>query len=418
MSRPLVWTLYAGLVFIWSSTWVAIKIGLEDMPPLLGAGIRFAIAGLGLLRDRAADGPAAAHRPAAGGGARAAAVRGRLRADLLGRAVRAVGPGGRALRPDAALQRVLAALLLAGEPLRPRLVLGIASRSRGLSLAFAETLELGDGRFALAAAIACAAAPLASAIGNVAIKRAARRSTRRAQRLGDARAAARCCWPSPRSPRPGEVTWTAGAVGSIAYLAVIGSAVPFVTLTILLRELPAVTMSYITLLLPFGALAFGAALYDEPVTPPPSPAPLWSPAGCSSPSGPRAGGGLPRRRLRRARVAHHQLHVAVALAPARVGAAVLAVVGVRVVERELARRSRRAASSTSPTPSARVGGRVVVEDRSPDRDGPVGVVDDVEQPRLLRPVDVRGGRDLPEAALGRPVRRVARRGRGCCARGR
>ena len=46
----------------------------------------------------------------------------------------------------------------------------------------------------------------------------------------------------------------------------IGSAVPFVTLTILLRELPAVTMSYITLLLPFGALAFGAALYDEPVT--------------------------------------------------------------------------------------------------------------------------------------------------------
>ena len=41
---------------------------------------------------------------------------------------------------------------------------------------------------------------------------------------------------------------------------------PFVTLTRLLRELPAVTMSYITLMLPFGALAFGAALYDERVT--------------------------------------------------------------------------------------------------------------------------------------------------------
>jgi EamA-like transporter family len=47
--RPLVWTLYACLVLIWSSTWVAIKIGLEDMPPLLSAGIRFAIAGGGLL---------------------------------------------------------------------------------------------------------------------------------------------------------------------------------------------------------------------------------------------------------------------------------------------------------------------------------------------------------------------------------
>ena len=64
----------------------------------------------------------------------------------------------------------------------------------------------------------------------------------------------------------GAAAWTGQAVGSIAYLAVIGSAVPFVTLTLLLRELPAVTLSYITLLLPFGALAFGAALYDERVT--------------------------------------------------------------------------------------------------------------------------------------------------------
>jgi DME family drug/metabolite transporter len=64
----------------------------------------------------------------------------------------------------------------------------------------------------------------------------------------------------------GSAALTGNSVGSIAYLAVIGSAVPFVTLTRLLRELPAVTMSYITLLLPFGALAFGAALYDERVT--------------------------------------------------------------------------------------------------------------------------------------------------------
>ena len=64
----------------------------------------------------------------------------------------------------------------------------------------------------------------------------------------------------------GGAAWSTQAVGSILYLAVIGSAVPFVVLTVLLRELPAVTVSYITLLLPFGALAFGAALYDERVT--------------------------------------------------------------------------------------------------------------------------------------------------------
>lgn len=37
------------LVVIWSSTWVAIKLGLEDVPPLLSAGVRFALAGAGLL---------------------------------------------------------------------------------------------------------------------------------------------------------------------------------------------------------------------------------------------------------------------------------------------------------------------------------------------------------------------------------
>jgi drug/metabolite transporter (DMT)-like permease len=56
VSRAAVIGLYAGLVIIWSSTWVAIKIGLEDCPPLLGAGIRFAAAGLVLLAFAAARG--------------------------------------------------------------------------------------------------------------------------------------------------------------------------------------------------------------------------------------------------------------------------------------------------------------------------------------------------------------------------
>jgi len=63
-----------------------------------------------------------------------------------------------------------------------------------------------------------------------------------------------------------SASWTAGAVGSIVYLAAIGTAVAFVTLTRLLRELPAVTMSFIALLLPFGALVSGAVVYGEPLT--------------------------------------------------------------------------------------------------------------------------------------------------------
>ena len=59
MSRGAALSLYALLVLIWSSTWVAIKIGLEDAPALLGAGIRFAAAGVLLLAFAAASPPAA-----------------------------------------------------------------------------------------------------------------------------------------------------------------------------------------------------------------------------------------------------------------------------------------------------------------------------------------------------------------------
>ena len=266
MPRGLVWTLYGCLVLIWSSTWVAIKIGLEDLPPLLGAGIRFGVAGVGLLAIARLMG-----RP--------------LRTDARLAAVLALLPfaaaygliyWGEQYVPSglAAVlfgimplySAVLASLLLAGEPLRGRLVAGIAVALAGLALAFGETLELGHSEYALAAAIACAAAPFASAIGNVAIKRDGGALDAVVLNGWAMLAGGALLLAVSAAAEAWEVTWSARAVGSIAYLAAIGSAVPFVTLTILLRELPAVTVSYITLLLPFGALAFGAALYDETVT--------------------------------------------------------------------------------------------------------------------------------------------------------
>jgi drug/metabolite transporter (DMT)-like permease len=267
MARPLVWTLYGLLVFIWSSTWVAIKIGLDDVPPLLSAGIRFAIAGAGLL-------------------VLARATRRPLRTDptlatIMGLFPFAAAygliywgeqyvPSGLAAVLFGAMPlyaAIIAAVALPDEPLRTRLLVGIGVAIAGLALAFDQSLSLGDAKWAALAATACALAPLASSIGTVSIKR-------RGQRLdpivlngwamlggGLLLLAA-----SGLSEDWATATWTASAIGSIAYLAAVGSALTFVTLTILLRELPAVTMSYITLILPFGALVFGAALYDEAIT--------------------------------------------------------------------------------------------------------------------------------------------------------
>jgi drug/metabolite transporter (DMT)-like permease len=267
VSRSLVFALYGLLVVIWSSTWVAIKIGLEDCPPLLGAGIRFAAAGLLLLG--------------------VAAVRGRsLRTDARLAGILALMPfalayglvyWGEQHIPSGLAAVIfgvlplytafLGAVLLPDQPLRVRLVVGILVAIGGLALAFAESAASGDPELAIAGAAALAVAPLGASVGNISLK----------LRAGELDAVALNGWgmlgggvvllvASAIGESWGDAAWTAESVGSIAYLAVIGSAVPFVGLTVLLRHISAQAMSFLAMLLPFGALLFGAALYSEAIT--------------------------------------------------------------------------------------------------------------------------------------------------------
>ena len=259
--------LYGLLVVIWSSTWVAIKIGLEDSPPLLGAGIRFALAGLLLL------GVAAAWRRPLRTDLRLAAVLALLPFALAYGLVywgEQYIPSGLAAVLFGVLPlytALLGAVLLPHEPLRARLVVGILVAIGGLTLAFAESADAGDPELALAGAAALALAPLGAASGNIAQK----------LRAGALDAVVLNGWAmlggglallaaSGLGENWSELALSAEAVGSIAYLAVIGSAVTFVGLTVLLRHISAQAMSFLALLLPFGALVFGAVLYGEDIT--------------------------------------------------------------------------------------------------------------------------------------------------------
>jgi drug/metabolite transporter (DMT)-like permease len=267
MSRSTALGLYALLVLIWSSTWVAIKIGLEDAPALLGAGIRFAGAGLLLL-------------------AFAAARRRSLKTDKVLALVLGLLPfafcyglvyWGEQYIPSGLTAvlfgvmplytAVLAALLLQDEPLSARLLAGVALALAGLALAFVESLELGSEDRAAIGAIAVVLSPLGAALGNVALKR--RGASLDAIVLngwGMLIGGALLLAGSAGTEDWGDAVWSARALGSILYLAVIGSAVAFVTLTILLRAMSAQASSFIALMIPFGALIFGAVLYDEPIT--------------------------------------------------------------------------------------------------------------------------------------------------------
>ena len=267
MSRTFVWGLYALLVLVWSSTWGTIKIGLEDLPALLGAGIRFALAGLGLL-------------------AYAAVRRRPLATDRLLATILAVLPFATTYgliywaeqHIPSGLTAVLfgvlplyvalmAAVTLPDEPLRARLLLGIGIAIAGLALAFNESLELGDDELAGLAAAAVVASPLASAVGNISIKRrAAELDALVLNGWAMLGGGALLLAASAVTETWTDASFGAEAVGSIVYLAAAGTAFTFVALTLLLRELPAVTTSFISVLLPFGALAFGALLEDELVT--------------------------------------------------------------------------------------------------------------------------------------------------------
>ena len=162
---------------------------------------------------------------------------------------------------------VLGAAFLPDQPLRWRVFAGVLIAIGGLALAFAESVEVGDRELALAGAAALAASPLGAPSGRSAQAALRRARRRRAERLGDARRRAGAArGVSALGESWGEFAWTPESVGSIAYLALVGSAVPFVGLTVLLRHISAQAMSFLAMLLPFGALVFGATLYDEAIT--------------------------------------------------------------------------------------------------------------------------------------------------------
>ena len=267
MRRPVVLGLYALLVGIWSSTWVAIRIGVHDVPPLFGAGLRFALAGVGLLvvcrtlRRPVRTDPLLATT--------LAALPFATTYGLIYWAEQYIPSGLTAVLFGVLpiYTALLVLVFLREEPVHPRFFLGVGIAIGGLALAFGESLALGSDDKAGVAAAAVLLSPLASAIGTIGQKRRGRGldplSLNGWAMLGAGLALLAI---SRAAEAWSGAHWTADAVGSLVYLAVFGSAVTFVVLTILLRELPAVTMSYLPLVLPFGALVFGWALEDERLT--------------------------------------------------------------------------------------------------------------------------------------------------------
>lgn len=260
---------YTALCLIWGTTWAAIQIGLQGIPPLSGVAMRFAIAAVVLLTAALAMG-----------------VRlGRSRWERRLWVVNAVlsfsvsysvvywceqwVPSGLAAVLFATYPlfvTILANWALPAEPLTLRELAGILVGFGGVGLIYSQDFSALGGPQVALAAVVMLISPLVSAVSSVAVKRwgegvhpLSLTSVPMAMTAGIMGAAAMI------TERHREFLWTPTSVGALLYLAVMGSAVTFTLYYWLLAHFPAKRMSLIAYIIPVVAVAIGLAR-GEPLT--------------------------------------------------------------------------------------------------------------------------------------------------------
>lgn len=260
------WGLIALLCFIWGSTWLVIKIGLADLPPLLSAGLRFGTAVVVLaVLARARRVPFPRSRSA------------HLLLLWVGLAAFWISYGlvywGEQFIPSG-LTAVLFAILpfftmllahaaIPAERMTVRRIAGVAIGFLGVVLVFRGDLSIEHPRGAMAAAFLLFA-PLVTASANVAVKRwGTALHPYQLSILPMVYGTVALLATSLATEEISAAEWTWVAVGSIAYLAIVGSVIAFIGYYTLLRKVPVTTLNLMSYVFPIVAVALGYLVLDE-----------------------------------------------------------------------------------------------------------------------------------------------------------
>lgn len=255
------------LSVIWGTTYFVIRQGLEDLPPFTAAAARFTVAAAVF----ACVAPAIARRE--GGrapGTRLTLVLGLCNFTLSYGLVYVAEtrlPSGLVSLLWGTFPVMLAGLtgfLLPEERVTARQWAGFAVGFAGIALLFATDLESIGGEGVLYGALLLLS-PLVSAVGQLHVKRHGRDvSSALTTRNGLAIAAVLLSATALVVERGEPVRWTATAVGSVLYLALVGTVVAFGLYFWALRHAPATRLGVITYLTPTLALTLGTLAGGEP----------------------------------------------------------------------------------------------------------------------------------------------------------
>lgn len=265
MPPVLVWLLLAS---IWGSTWLFIKIGLEDLPPFTFAGVRFLIAAIPLVAWLLVRRPG--RRAIRGRDWRLMVVTGLITFALnyglvfWGESHISSGLAAILYTTFPMSGMLLAHRMLPAERLTVRGVAGVALAAAGVVLIFWHQVH-ARGALALAGSAALVLAAAATAYAGVLIKRDGGHLDpvllTAVQMVVSFPALLLAGLVLEGDPR--AFAWTPRAVFALGYLALVGSTVTFVLLYWLMQRMPVTR----TMLIPFFstlvAVALGAVVLGE-----------------------------------------------------------------------------------------------------------------------------------------------------------
>jgi drug/metabolite transporter (DMT)-like permease len=260
--------LYSVCCLIWGSTWLVIKIGLADLPPLRFACLRMALACL-LLTPFAVGGK---RRPNPAE-IRAIALSGFLQIGvsyaLIFAAEKTTASGLTAVlfATFPIWVSLFAHALLPDEPLRAAAMLAGALGTAGVAILELPAIEavIEGGRFPVAALLPLGAS-IASAFANVWMKRRLSGVAPRVNLWGQLLVGSAFLASLSFLLEAGQPSrWDLRAIGALAYLSILGTVVAFLALFWLIPRVPMATIGVIPLIDTLVAVALGAIVLREAV---------------------------------------------------------------------------------------------------------------------------------------------------------
>lgn len=264
MKSRLVWLL---LCLIWGSTWLFIKLGLEDLPPLTFAGIRFIIASLillGLLKLRRQSLPTSRRdwMLLAGVGVMAFS----MNYGLLFWGEQYISSGLAALLQATApaFGLVIAHFYLPEEKMSPAKIVGVLIGVLGVAVIFSSQLSVA-GPKALAGSLALLLSSVFVAYSNVIVKAYCTHLEPTVLAAGQMMCGLvpLLLIGIPLEGNPFKFHWTPMAVVAMFYLAIVGSVIAFILYYWLMKNMDVTKTLLIALVTPVVAVILGMIVLKE-----------------------------------------------------------------------------------------------------------------------------------------------------------